>query len=60
MNPNDLSLGFAYGAAAGILISTLTKMTFMTFPLLVVGGVLGAAFMGGLIDIDMLTDVVGF
>ena len=42
-----VGMGFAYGAAAGILLSSFIHMDFLTMPLLIIGGLSGVAITSG-------------
>jgi len=45
----QIGMGFAYGAAAGILLSSFLHMTFLTMPLLLIGGLGGVAITSGVL-----------
>lgn len=47
IDPMQIGMGFAYGAAGGIMLASFLHMNFLVMPLLIIGGGLGAAVMSG-------------
>lgn len=51
MDMMPMAMGFGWGAAAGVIITAVAGMNFMVLPAIILGGGIGAAFMGGFINI---------
>lgn len=54
MNPFEIGMGFAYGAAGGILLASVTHIDWLVLPGLFVGGSLGVMFVLGFIDLGSI------
>ncbi len=47
----QMAMGFGWGAAGGVILMSFLNLEFMIIPALILGGGLGAAFMGGFINV---------